>query len=232
MNKSDSIASLADALCKAQAELKSAPFNKKNPFLNNRPYADLGSHIEAAKPILAKQGLSVSQLVTSDEDGRVGVETMLMHKSGEWISTIVTIAPESEKGKSFAQVAGSIISYFRRYSLAGILGMYSDEEDDGAPNSGPTNGNGHAPANVQRPPTQTTANPPVSAPAAAPAADNDELAPANFAGFTKWSELRAQAQGMSIQVDTVLEPGKVTKGQVRAEYAALKARIDAELQTA
>jgi hypothetical protein len=227
MNKSDSIASLADALCKAQAELKSAPFNKKNPFLNNRPYADLGSHIEAAKPILAKQGLSVSQLVTSDEDGRVGVETMLMHKSGEWISTIVTIAPESEKGKSFAQVAGSIISYFRRYSLAGILGMYSDEEDDGA--IAPT-GNGHAPATVQRPPTQTTANPPASAPAAAAPTDNDELAPANFAGFGKWDQLRAQAQGMQIKVDTILEPMKVTKGQVRAAYAELQARVAAELQ--
>lgn len=132
MNHSESIVKLSFALTKAQAELKSAPFNKKNPFLNNRPYADLGSHIDTAKPVLAKYGLAVSQLVTSDGDGKIGVETVLLHESGEWISALVMLPPSEEKGKSSAQVAGSIISYFRRYSLAAILGMYSDEEDDGA----------------------------------------------------------------------------------------------------
>ena len=43
----------------------------------------------------------------------------------------MTLATGSEKGKSNAQVAGSIITYLRRYSLASILGMYSDEDTDG-----------------------------------------------------------------------------------------------------
>jgi hypothetical protein len=36
-----------------------------------------------------------------------------------------------EKGKSGAQVAGSVITYLRRYSLAAILNLYSEEDNDG-----------------------------------------------------------------------------------------------------
>jgi len=106
-----------------------AKFDATNPFLKNK-YASLGSVIEASKPILAKYGLAVSQLVTSDH-GLVGVETVLIHESGEWISNTASLSQDDEKGKSGAQVAGSIISYLRRYSLSSILNMYADEDNDG-----------------------------------------------------------------------------------------------------
>jgi len=64
-----------------------------------------------------------------------------------------------ERGKSLAQVAGSIVTYLRRYPLASILGMYADEDGDGNEpkktdaskhepvkhEPTPTNGNGHSP---------------------------------------------------------------------------------------
>lgn len=129
MNKSDCIKELATALSKAQGELKSAPFNAVNPFLKNK-YADLGSIIETSRPILAKNGLAVSQL-TVTEDDKVGITTILMHQSGEWLESTTSLATGEERGKSSAQVAGSIITYLRRYSLASILGMYADEDTDG-----------------------------------------------------------------------------------------------------
>jgi len=129
MNKSDSIASLAKSLVKAQAEMPHAKFDATNPFLKNK-YASLGSVIEASKPILAKHGLAVSQLVVS-ESNRVGIETALIHESGEWVSSSVYLDMEEKKGNSAAQVAGSIVSYLRRYSLSSILNMYADEDNDG-----------------------------------------------------------------------------------------------------
>lgn len=129
MNKSETIGKLAEALSRAQAEMHAAKFNSVNPFLKNH-YADLGSIIDTAKPVLGKHGLAVTQLPYNDGD-RVGVETVLTHASGEWISASFSLPLADEKGKSNAQVAGSIITYLRRYSLAAILGMYSDEDTDG-----------------------------------------------------------------------------------------------------
>ena len=129
MNKSESIQNLSAALSKAQAEMPAIKFDSKNPFLKN-DYASLGAIIAGARPVIAKHGLSVSQL-TFGEDGVAGVETVLMHTSGEWISQSISMPIGDEKGKSNAQVAGSIVTYLRRYSLASILGIYSDEDGDG-----------------------------------------------------------------------------------------------------
>lgn len=129
MEHSESIANLATALSQAQAEMPSVPFDATNAFLKNR-YASLGSMIETARPVLAAHGLSVSQIVVSYE-GQIGVETVLMHTSGEWISNTAILPAGEEKGKSTAQVAGSLITYLRRYSYAAILGLYADEDTDG-----------------------------------------------------------------------------------------------------
>ena len=129
MNKSETIGKLAEALSRAQAEMHAAKFNSVNPFLKNN-YADLGSIIDTAKPTLGKYGLAVTQHPFNDGD-RVGVETVLTHASGEWISSSLSLPLADEKGKSGAQVAGSIITYLRRYTLSAVLGMYSDEDTDG-----------------------------------------------------------------------------------------------------
>lgn len=129
MNKSEAIVNLAKALSQAQGEMPVIKFNSINPFLKNS-YADLGAIIAGTRPVLAKFGLAVTQL-TFGEDGVVGVETMLTHGSGEWISDRVSMQVGEERGKSSAQVAGSIVTYLRRYSLASILGVYADEDGDG-----------------------------------------------------------------------------------------------------
>jgi hypothetical protein len=70
------------------------------------------------------------QLVSS-ENG-IGVETVLMHSSGEWLSSSITLPfGEGEKGRTMAQNAGAIITYLRRYGLSAMLGIYADEDTDG-----------------------------------------------------------------------------------------------------
>lgn len=129
MMKSETTSKLFGALAKAQGEMRAVAFDATNPFLKNK-FASLGAVIQTSRATLAKHGLAVSQMPTSSEK-TVGVETILAHESGEWIGSTIFLPLGEEKGKSQAQLAGSVITYLRRYSLAGILGMYADEDGDG-----------------------------------------------------------------------------------------------------
>ena len=148
MTKSESITNLATALAKAQAEMPVAVFDATNPFLKSK-YASLGAVIQASRPILAKHKLSLVQFPISgpnlglgNGDGAqgltrptteyVGIESILMHESGEFVAERILIPLTEEKGKSKVQSAGSTLTYLRRYSWASILGMYSDEDSDGS----------------------------------------------------------------------------------------------------
>lgn len=127
--KSDSIANLAMALAKAQAEMPVVKFDAKNPFLKNK-YATLGAVIEASRPVLKKHGLAVSQFPYGFEN-TVGVTTILIHESGEWIEENISLELEVGKGLSNNQSAGVTLTYLRRYAYAAILGITADEDGDG-----------------------------------------------------------------------------------------------------
>lgn len=134
--KSESIKNISPALCKAQSEIKSILLDAVNPFYNSK-YATLGELIRKSRPVLEKNGLTVSQL-TIGKGGEIGVATLLMHTSGEWIDSALTIPlPASlevvggkAKRNNLAQEAGKVITYLRRYSLAAILNIYADEDTD------------------------------------------------------------------------------------------------------
>ena len=91
MTRSESIAELAKALCKAQGAMLFAKKDSANPFFKSK-YADLASVVEAAKKPLAENGLSYIQMPRADAAG-VTVETLLMHVSGEWIASDLFMVP-------------------------------------------------------------------------------------------------------------------------------------------
>lgn len=137
MKSSDSIANIAPALVKAGAALEPVSKDGINPAFRNT-YATLDAIMEQVRPVLAAHGLCVLQGVTHPEtvDGRViglSVETRLLHLSGEWVSTVVTLPVE----KATAQGAGSAISYGRRYGLSAILGLTAEDDDGNAASKGP-----------------------------------------------------------------------------------------------
>lgn len=123
MEKSDSIKNLAVAMNKAQSEMGGAHKGANNPFFKSK-YADLGAVVEAVKEPFANNGLSYVQLPI-ESGGRIGVETMLMHVSGEWISNSFTV----QLSKQDAQGAGSAITYCRRYGLQAVAGIPSEDDD-------------------------------------------------------------------------------------------------------
>uniref|UniRef100_A0A6M3LMB8 Putative Erf family protein n=1 Tax=viral metagenome TaxID=1070528 RepID=A0A6M3LMB8_9ZZZZ len=130
MEQSESIGALAKALSQAQGEMKPALMNASNPFLKNR-YADLGSVIEAVRPILAKYSLAFTQHAESTLDRWVSVTTQIMHESGEWQRSSLGMLLVDVKGQSPAQAMGSQVTYMKRYGLTGVFGIYADEDTDG-----------------------------------------------------------------------------------------------------
>lgn len=131
MNKSEQINELAGALALAQAELENAKKTSNNPHFKSK-YADLAEVLDTVRPVLAKHGLSFVQFPGyAHEPKVVAVETILMHKSGQFISGTVA-APVT---KPDAQGVGSAITYCRRYSLAAVVGI-AQEDDDGNEASG------------------------------------------------------------------------------------------------
>ena len=131
--KSESIDKLAQALSKAQSEMKGAEKKSVNPFFNSG-YADLHTVIESSVPYLTKYGLSVIQ-GNEGKPGEFYVTTMLLHESGQWIKSKLKMPVE----KATAQSIGSTITYGRRYGLSAMVGI-SQYDDDGNSVSHPAKG--------------------------------------------------------------------------------------------
>jgi hypothetical protein len=129
MEELENIDLLAEALSLAQGEMKAAVFNRINPYFKSK-YADLGSVIESLKLPFANHGLSYTQIVGCDGKN-VTVETILMHKSGQYVPSTMTM-PLDPDSKNSIQAMGSTITYMRRYSLGAISGVYVDDDLDGS----------------------------------------------------------------------------------------------------
>jgi hypothetical protein len=125
MDRSDSIAKLAAALCEVQKTELFALTDKENPFFK-RKYADLSSVWDAIRLPLTSNSLAITQTMANHNIDGVTIETTLMHASGEYISGSLYIKPE----KNTPQGLGSAITYGRRYALMGIVGI-APEDDDG-----------------------------------------------------------------------------------------------------
>lgn len=98
--------------------------NDYNPHFKNK-FADLSSHLKYLKPILKKHGLTVLQLPSGDFEA-VGIKTIILHESGASIEERCVIP--CEKGMT-GQQGGAIITYLRRYSLASLAGVATEDDD-------------------------------------------------------------------------------------------------------
>lgn len=142
MERSPEIGKLAEALAKAQTQFKAIPRNKhvKVEGRDGRrgyeyAYAPLEAIIDGTRAALAANGLALIQLPKVGERDVI-VTTMVVHSSGEFVSAEISMP----LGGSGAQAVGSALSYARRYCMSAILGVATEDDDDGeaasAPNSG------------------------------------------------------------------------------------------------
>ena len=76
---------------------------------------------------MTKNGISIIQ-EPKTENNTVKITTILIHKSGEWVE----FEPiEMKAASALAQEIGSAITYGRRYNISSVLGLGSEDDDDG-----------------------------------------------------------------------------------------------------
>lgn len=127
MKRSESIVEIAKALKTFHNKVEQPAKSASNPFFK-ASYVPLEDVVEAITKAASEVGLSFTQWAVTDELGRVGVATLLMHESGEWIE----YPPVMQKpAKPDPQQLGSTITYLKRYTLSAVFGITSDKDDDG-----------------------------------------------------------------------------------------------------
>ena len=118
------------ALVFAVGELSNVAKTAANPYFKSK-YAPLDAIIDATRPVLKKFGLAVIQQPLFME-GTAGVETTILHEGG-YSTTSTLLLPLKDQSP---QGVGSAITYARRYALAAVLGIASEDDDDGNVSTG------------------------------------------------------------------------------------------------
>src|SRR5438309_1359837 len=157
---SESVAAIATALAKAQTELSNPEKAMIGTVYNNRSdspqsfrYASLSSGLDIVRKTLGGQQIAVAQTTNIDRaDGMVNLTTVLLHTSGEWISSDWPVCRTSEI--SAPRRMGAALTYARRYALFTMVGIAGEDDldapsdltdDTGAVDRGPAASPGPAP---------------------------------------------------------------------------------------
>lgn len=122
-----------------RSQLKQPVKDAKNPFFKSN-YVTLEGVQNAIDAGIKGTGLAYTQIVKNDDNGNVGVETIITHESGQYLTTgVLALRPE----KATPQGYGSTITYAKRYQLASAFGVSSDIDDDGNAGSFKTQAKGN-----------------------------------------------------------------------------------------
>ena len=124
---------IAAALVSALSKLRNPPRNRSVEVSTRGGgkysfrYATLDKILDLARPVLAAEGLVLFQPISTNEKGGLVLVTRLLHRSGEWMETSIPLPVPGGDPQSF----GSMVTYLRRYAVTALLGIASDEDDDG-----------------------------------------------------------------------------------------------------
>jgi hypothetical protein len=134
---SESVAALASALAKAQAELVNPEKSLTATIRGGRPgegersfrYAPLSSGLDIVRKTLGQHEIATMQTTAVDQAaGLVNLTTMLAHASGEWIASDWPVCPIAEMTNP--QRMGAALTYARRYALFTLVGIAGEDDLD------------------------------------------------------------------------------------------------------
>jgi ERF superfamily len=134
---SESVAALASALAKAQAELINPEKSLTATIRTGRAgeaertfrYAPLSSGLDIVRKILGQHEIATVQTTAIDRTaGSVNLTTMLAHASGEWIASDWPVCPVAETANP--QRMGAALTYARRYALFTLVGIAGEDDLD------------------------------------------------------------------------------------------------------
>jgi hypothetical protein len=134
---SETVAALASALAKAQAELVNPEKSLTATIRTGRPgehersfrYAPLSSGLDIVRKTLGQHEIATLQTTAIDQTaGMVNLTTTLAHASGEWIASDWPICPIAETANP--QRMGAALTYARRYALFTLVGIAGEDDLD------------------------------------------------------------------------------------------------------
>src|SRR5436190_13089024 len=134
---SESVAALASALAKAQAELINPEKSLTATIRTGRAgegersfrYAPLSSGLDIVRKTLGQHEIATLQTTAIDQPtGMVNLTTTLAHASGEWIASDWPVCPLAET--AFPQRMGAALTYARRYALFTLVGIAGEDDLD------------------------------------------------------------------------------------------------------
>jgi ERF superfamily len=134
---SESVAALASALAKAQAELVNPEKSLTATIRTGRPgdgersfrYAPLSSGLDIVRKTLGQHEIATLQTTAIDQTaGMVNLTTTLAHASGEWIASDWPVCPIAETANPHRM--GAALTYARRYALFTLVGIAGEDDLD------------------------------------------------------------------------------------------------------
>jgi ERF superfamily len=134
---SETVAALASALAKAQAELINPEKSLTAMIRTGRPgegersfrYAPLSSGLDIVRKTLGQHEIATLQTTAIDQPtGMVHLTTTLAHASGEWIASDWPVCPIAETANP--QRMGAALTYARRYALFTLVGIAGEDDLD------------------------------------------------------------------------------------------------------
>src|SRR5262247_2468531 len=134
---SETVAALAAALAKAQAELINPEKSLTATIRGGRPgegersfrYAPLASGLDIVRKTLGQHEIATVQTTALDRDaGLINLTTMLAHASGEWIASDWPVCPVADTANP--QRMGAALTYARRYALFTLVGIAGEDDLD------------------------------------------------------------------------------------------------------
>jgi hypothetical protein len=133
---SENVAAIATALAKAQTELSNPEkamigtiYNARSDSPQSFRYASLSSGLDIIRKVLGSQQIAIAQTTDIDRaNGTVNLTTLLLHTSGEWISSDWPVCQLSET--SAPRRMGAALTYARRYALFTMVGIAGEDDLD------------------------------------------------------------------------------------------------------
>ena len=146
---SESVAAIATALAKAQTELSNPEkamvgtiYNVRSDSPQSFRYASLSSGLDIIRKTLGGQQIAITQTTDIDRaNGTVNLTTILLHTSGEWISSHWPVCQLSET--SAPRRMGAALTYARRYALFTMVGIAGEDDLDAPPDATSDPAEGH-----------------------------------------------------------------------------------------
>src|SRR5258705_8384266 len=133
---SESVAAIATALAKAQTELPNPEkamvgtvYTARSDTPQSFRYASLSSGLDIVRKTLGGHQIAIAQTTDIDRaSGMVNLTTVLLHTSGEWISSDWPVCRLSETAAP--RRMGAALTYARRYALFTMVGIAGEDDLD------------------------------------------------------------------------------------------------------